>query len=627
MVDPSESLVGVRAAPFRKLAVVAALIGLVVAAWWMFGRGKGQPENPARVLIIGPTPELGVYLDDNGFEAEHLTFGAAVGEGKAHDADLDDLAAVIEYADHLGFGYVALDLVHGQNYDFAGAGYEVGEPPPGSTFVVLAVGKLGKQVSFGGVVPGVHHEPPADEKVGLLLALFDQALLTKARNRDATNDLMIRFGAAETVEHVLAFEKAQSNMLRQIAAWEGLAKRDSGEPRPIELARPYERLLGWPLANGAILLASGRDAWHSDDGLESEWSGDDLKADLSIVRLDASDSRSPCTTLPDTLQLDGGFALGPGGDALLIPSDRWVADLWVLGDDACGFEQRSPIRRLANGELGKPRANGRTAEAVDGAVMWADAKMEAYRTLRLPGVTTHDHALVWLSDDVVAVPVTLDFAEAAQARATRMAPTPELGVILELPPIDPSTLPANGDALLLVRLPAAKQKDVIEVALISVGVGQSVLALASVAPVGNAIVQLAGPEGASLSRVALPLTGAMWSDGLAIEFDLAAAVERGASGFERLAVLPEGIHDLAISPEGKQAAWTAEFQEPSSADPLQGHEIVVLTFGSEPQRLTTNDFADMHPRFVGDSLIFDSTRMAAEDLPAVTTVRALSLDR
>jgi hypothetical protein len=617
MVDPGESLVGARAVPFRKLAVVATLIGLVGAAWWMFGRGKGQPEDPARVLIIGPTPELAEYLDRKGFEAEHLTFGAAVGEGKAHDASLDDLAAVIEHADHQGFGYVALDLVHGQTYDFAGADYEVAEPPEGSTFVVLAVGKLGKQVSFGGIVPAVHHEPPADEQVGLLLALFGQAELSKARTRDATNDLMIRFGAGRTVEDVVAFEKAQSNMRRQITAWEGLAKRDTGELRPIELARPYEPLRAWPLANGAILVASGRHAWHSDDGLESAWSGEELKADLSVVRLDSAlgviDSRSPCTTLPDTLQLDGGFALGPAGDALLIPSDRWVADLWVLGDDGCGFEQRSPIRRLANGELGKPRAKGRTAEAIDGALMWADAKMEAYRTLRLPGVSIHDGALVWLSDDVVAVPVTLDFAEAARARAIRMNPELDPAAIV------PAAMPANHDALLVVRLPAVKQKDIVEVALVSVGPGQSALALAAVAPVSNAIVQLAGPEGASLSRVALPLTGAAWSDALAPEFDLAAAVERGACEFERLAVLPDDIQDLAISPSGTHAAWTAEFD--------QGQEIVLLTFGSEPQRITANDFADLQPRFVGssDSLIFDSTRMAAEDLPVITTVRALQL--
>jgi hypothetical protein len=621
MVDPGESLEGVRAAPYRKLAVAAVVIGLGVGAWWLFGRGKGQPENPARVLIIGPTPELAEHLDRKGFEAEHASFGAAVGEGKAHDASLDDLAAVIEHADHQGFGYVALDLVHGQTYDFAGAGYEVGEPPAGSTFVVLAVGKLGKQVTFGGVVPAVHHEPPADEQVGLLLALFGQAELAKAKTRTATNDLMVRFDAARTLDELDALDKAQSNMLRQIAAWEGLPGRDSGEPKPLELAGPYEPLLGWSLANGAILLASGRDAWHSDDGLESEWSGERLKADLSAVRLDAIDSRTPCTTLPDTLEFDGGFALGPGGDALLIPSDRWVADLWVLTDDTCGFEQRSPIRRLADGELGKPRANGRTAEAIDGALMWADAKMEAYRSLRLPGVTTLHRSLAWLSDDVVAVPVTLDFAEAARARQIRMAQAADPAVVIdELPAIDPSTLPADRGALLLVRLPAAKQKDSVEVALISVGEGQSPVAVTPIAPAGTAIVRLAGPEGESLARVALPLEGAMWSDALLPEFDLAVAVERGgASEPERLAILPEGIDDLAISPSGTQAAWSADFGE-------QGREIVVLTFGSEPQRRTVNDFADLRPRFVGErgeALIFDSTRKAADDLPEVGTVRAL----
>ncbi|MFV8754967.1 hypothetical protein ACNOYE_30835 [Nannocystaceae bacterium ST9] len=553
MVDPGESLVGASSAPVRKLAIVAALIGVAGAAWWMFGRGKGQPEDPARVLIVGPTPELAEFLDHEGFDPLHLSFGAAVGEGKAHDPSLDDVAAVIEHADQQGIGYVAFDLVHGQTYDFAGAGYEVGEPPPGSTFVVLAVGKLGDQVSFGGVVPGIHHEPPADEKVGLLLALFGQDALAKARTNEATNDLMIRFGAQRTIEELVAYEKAQTNMRRQIAAWEALPERERGETKPIELARSYERLRGWPLANGKLLLASGRGAWHSDDGLDSEWTGEGLTAEFSLASIDALDRRGPCPTLPDTLALDGGFALGPGGDVLLIPSDRWVADLWVLGgvlgdaDEGCGFEQRNPIRRLANGELGKPRANGRTAEALDGALMWADAKMQAYRTLRLPGVTLHERALVWLSDDVVAIPASLDFVEAASARAARMAQAADpTAPIPEPAAIDPSALPGKQDALVLIRLPAAKQDDVVEVALVSVGVGQSTIAITPLTTGTSAIVQLDGPEGAALDRVALSLAGPAWSNALDPGFDLADAVERGASEFERVASLPEDILDLAI---------------------------------------------------------------------------------
>ena len=632
MVDPSESLVGPRA-PLRKLAIATSLILAGAAAWWTFGRGKGEPEDPARVLIIGPTPELADYLTRKGFDAQHLGFGQAIGEGKAHDASLDDVAAIVEYADYQGIGHVALDLVHGQTYDFAGAGYEV-EPPPGTTFVVLSVGKLGKHVSYGGVVPGLEVEPPADEKAGLLLALFAQPMLTKARTNDATNDLMIRFGAGRTLEDVLAYEKAQTNTQRQITAWQHLPRREQAEPAPIELAQPYERLRGWPLRTGALLLGRGRGAWHSEDGLTSAWSDDRLQTDFSWVELAALDRRNPCPSLPDTLELEGGFVVAPAGDALLVPSDRWVAELWVLGDEGCGFEQRSPIRRLANGELGQPRAIGRTAEALDGALMWADAKMEAYRMLRVPGVTIHDRGLVWLSDDVVALPVTLDFGEAAQARAARMAaaqaeaqpgegggePSPE-------PAFDPATLPANRDALLLVRLPAAKQKDAVEVALVGLGPDQAAIAITPPSGAGGVILEHADAEGSHLSRTTLALEGQRWSDALAPEFDLAAAL--GESEFERVATLPAGIHDLAISPTGTRAAWTAEFDQPEGEDPLRAHEIVVLTFGGEPERRTHNDFADTHPRFVGrngELLVFDSARMATEELPMVTTLRALRLD-
>ncbi len=632
-----DPLASVSSKPFRKLGVVAALIGVVGAAWWMFGRDKGQPEDPARVLIIGPTPELVDFLDRKGFDPEHLSFGAAIGEGKAHDPSLDDVAAVIEHADQQGIGYVAFDLAHGQTYDFASADYEVGEPPPGSTFVVLAVGKLGKQVSFGGVIPGIEHRPPYDEQAGLMLALFGQTELAKARTNAAINDLMVRFGGGRTIDDLEAYEKAQTNMRRQIAAWEALPERERGGTKPIELARPYEPVVGWALANEAVLLASGRGAWRSKNALDSEWSGEDLTAELAVVRLESeSTDRSPCPTLPDTLRVDGGFVVGPAGDALLIPSDRWVANLWVLTDDGCGFEERSPIRRLANGELGKPRASGRTAEVLDGALMWADAKMQAYRTLRLPGIELHERSLVWLADDVVGIPVTLDFAEAASARAERMAqaaaaalPAGEPAPEAPLPAIDPSTLPANRDALVLVRLPASKQKDVIEVAVVSFELGQSARAITAIGTGDSAIVELEGPEGTRLVRATLPLAELAWSDALLPEFDLGAALgpSPSPSKIEPLATLPNAIHDLVISPSGKHAAWTAEFDDPVGEDPKRAHEIVVLTFAAgQPTRLTVNDFADSSPRFggkAGEFVIFSSTRMAAEDLPAVTTLRAL----
>ncbi len=80
MVSPEDSLVSpVKSSPLRPMLIVTAVVGLAGLGWWMFGRGKGQPEDPARVLIVGPTPELAEYLEHKGFDADHLSFGAAVG--------------------------------------------------------------------------------------------------------------------------------------------------------------------------------------------------------------------------------------------------------------------------------------------------------------------------------------------------------------------------------------------------------------------------------------------------------------------------------------------------------------------------------------------------------------------
>src|SRR5690606_7672761 len=428
MVASGDSLISPpKRSLIKPLITTLAIAGVLTTAWWVFLRGKGQAEDPARVLVIGPTSEPAGFIERRGFDVDYLNFGTAVGEGKVFDPTLDDLAAIVEYADQHGYGYAALSMAHGEHYDFSALGYQADAPPPGTTFAIMSIGDLGKHLSYGGVPPALTHAHPVGEQIGLLLGLFAQPVLAKVRTQEASNDLMIRFNSARTMEDVVAYERAQETMIEKMAAWDARADTEHGDRKVIELARPYEPLRGWPLANGAVLLGSGRGAWHSDNGLDTRWRGDGLATDFSVTQVDALGQRAPCDALPDTLEFQGfksdpGFAINPEGNAMLIPSNAYVADLWVLTDDGCGFEKRDEIRRLGAGELGQPRANGRTATASGGRVEWADAKMRSFRHVSFAGVVPHDaDALRWVSDEVVVVPAGLGFLATAEDQARRKA--------------------------------------------------------------------------------------------------------------------------------------------------------------------------------------------------------------
>lgn len=618
----------------RAVPVIAtvALVGVAVGAWWMFGRGKGQPENPARVLIVGPTPQLAGYLEDKGFAADYLSYGAAVGEGQTFDSSLQDLPAIVEYADQLGFGYVALSMANDERYDLASIDYPTEDPPPGTTFMVLSIGDLGTHVSYGGVPEGVLHEHPLDQQIGLLLALLDQPELAKAREGKASNDIMIRFRSAGTVTAVEELELAQAKMRRQAEAWHELAKQERGADKPIELARPFELVRGWPLANGSILLASARGSWRSSNGLSATWSDtSSVVAELSVVKPDALDQRSPCPALPDRLPLDGGFALAERGDALLIPSNAYVAELWTLDQAGCGFERRDEIRRLGASALGLPHASGRTATVHAGQLEWADAKMRAYRHVRFGGVELHPDALRWISDDVVVIPASLDFALAAEDQHQR-ASKAALAAGLPAPAAPASTgpEPEPTDALVFVRLPAHDVSEQIDLAVVPADalVGddagpvnvRAAFAIAGESP--SVIAYVDSNAGLQLIRTSVPASGPAWQNGLASEYQLASAVAAGraaASGELLARDIPLDAHELVVSPTGSHAAWAA---------PVGSNmEIFVLSLTSasaSPVRMTDNARDDSSPFFAGQ-LLFFSSDYRVDDSPLFEGLRALPI--
>lgn len=618
-----------RSSRLKPVLAAVALVALAAGAWWMFGRGTGQPEDPARVLIVAPIAGLDTDIERKGFDPIYLSFGAAVGEGRAFDPSLDDVPAIVEYADQLGIGYVALSMANGEHYPVAELGYDAGTPPPGTTFMVLSIGDLGKHVSYGGVPPGVLHEHPLDKQIGLLLALLNQPELSKARTGQARNEIMVRFGSAGTIAQVEALERGQEDMRRQAAAWHALAEDERGRQKPIELAQPFERLLGWPLADGSILLGSARGTWHSDDGITSDWITHGFIHELSVITPDNLHDRKPCLALPEILDLDAGFEIAPSGDALLLPSTTHVAELWTLAGEGCGFASRGEIRRIEFRELGQPRAVGRTAAAQSGRLSWADSKMRAYRKAEFAGIELRPYVLQWVSDDVVVIPASLDFALAAadqhqraiQAALEAGLPEPKL----ELSPAPP---PDPIEALIFVRLPADDRAEAIELAVIPADalVRSDAVKLVAVFPGGESTVvtHVESRDGLQLIRTSLATSGPAWQDGLALEYDLATAAEAGrtAASSEVLAHdIPLEADHLAVSPTGSHAAWAA----PASEDGMLEIFLLSLTSASEtPVRMTNNSRTDTAPFFAGRLLVFAS-EYPVSGAPGFEALRAVPI--
>lgn len=666
----------------RTLAL-ALVVGSLAAGGWFLTRsgGRGQPEDPAHVLIVGPTPELVELLEREGFDVAQASASAAVSQGRSYDPQLAELPAMLEYADRSGFGYVALDLAHGERYAFDAlelerVGHGVGEAgvPPGSTFAVLGVGDLAGTLSFGGPIPEVAHDKPAGEFVGLMLALFDQPDLAKARDRQATNDLMIRFDSAGTLDHLEDLERARDRMARQAEAWRELGvTRAEGEVTSVEFAQPYERVVAWPLANGSVLEASLPGAWHSLDGLDSSWSAErrrSTRAQLWIRTWDADASalgpRERCPALPETVDLDA-FSVAPEGDALLIPATRWIADLWVLerGADGaaapgCAFTRADPIRRLAEGELGQARSSGRTAEVLDGRLQWADARMRAYRQVQLRDLELRSYGLRWLGGATVVAPGVLSLepdAESSDAGSPAVIvwvrlpePRVEDRVEVALVPLEAVVAPLRGVAKPETPKPETPTP---EAAPSAPAVSEfAILDLfplpASEGAPGPALIALVdGPESASLIELRWANADAPWANALDANYDLDAVLRSGSEQVRARVLttgLPAEAHDLRVAPDGGRVAWVAPANDEDeadggdpSADPQRTLEVFLLALDDDqtvgrdraPRRLTTNARSDSQPRFAGPAhqlLLVDSRYHPDDRLPVIESTRALVLE-
>lgn len=129
-----------------KIALLAGV--LVVAAGaaalsFMSGGGKGNPEDPAKVLVVSPDPYYKAYLHDLGFEVDQQTFDHLELKARDEVPDLETkgVASVLELADRFGYGYVA--FADPGEHDLSGIEVEGGLPSlDDAAFAVVSVGDL-----------------------------------------------------------------------------------------------------------------------------------------------------------------------------------------------------------------------------------------------------------------------------------------------------------------------------------------------------------------------------------------------------------------------------------------------------------------------------------------------------
>ncbi|MEX1366456.1 MAG: hypothetical protein AB1Z98_25255 [Nannocystaceae bacterium] len=129
-----------------KIALLSGVLLLAAGAAalsFMGGGGTGNPEDPAKVLVISPDGSHKAYLQDLGFEVDQQTFEHLELKARDEVPDLEatGLPAILELADRFGYGYV---VVEGPD-DALFSELEVeGELPSmsGARYAVVSVGDL-----------------------------------------------------------------------------------------------------------------------------------------------------------------------------------------------------------------------------------------------------------------------------------------------------------------------------------------------------------------------------------------------------------------------------------------------------------------------------------------------------
>ncbi|MCA9711610.1 MAG: hypothetical protein KDK70_37590, partial [Myxococcales bacterium] len=352
------------------LVVLAVALG--AAGWYFFGRkqGTGNPEDPAKVLLVSRTAGYAVVLDDVGFEAAVGTFEAWEQKAKEEVPDLEStgIEAIMALADRFGYGYVIFD--HPQEVDFSALDIEqVPELTEQVHFAVLSAGDL--------AFPHVMTVNPAPSEVlrgssvVMLQALFEQErlhALLPGSDDSSIGTIQLRDRLREALDRLAQVPEAE-RMADKIVAQvrQQLVDEERAEPRPALVGEPLESGTPFALANGQVLTISRgfkvvtRDAVRADldlDDTERMWVG--------APGAEAS-ARTTCDSLYDgslSVHENAKYTMAADGRAILVQtlSHGWQLHTLDAAAPGCAFTLAGTIPAPSSGmEAAVPAGHGQVA--------------------------------------------------------------------------------------------------------------------------------------------------------------------------------------------------------------------------------------------------------------------------
>jgi len=585
------------------LMVVLAL-ALGAAGWTFFGRkaGVGNPEDPAKVLVVGRTRGYSLVLDEVGFESAEGTFEAW--EQKAHeevpDLESTGIEAIMALADRFGYGYVVFE--HPGELDFSALEPDAIPPMPEHVrFAAVSAGDLG----FPPVIT-VNPEPSevlSGSSVVLLQALFEQERLHQVlpdSGSDSIDAIQLRDRLREAVDRLAQVPEAEKMAQRIVGqVREQLIDDERAEPKPGLVGEALESGSPFPLANGSLLTISRGFKVVTRDAVRADLDLDDTERLLWGAPGAAAADRAACEALGGAISVHESprYSVSADGRALLLQTLGEGFTLYGLDPAAagCPFTSLGTVPAPASG-LGQavPGGHGQVARAgmIGGRGVVSVVTAGQDDELMLGMLDAEPSAVAWLSDRHLAA-VVADAAGSWIYLFDTQAPLSVLRL--------PGTLFENADVLHEVAAGSLGARPTIVVTAGSLprkvyrlDLPADLSALFSAPPVDDAEApsELAATESAQREAAGLPVVTTLDPNRV-----VATALTHEGSARE-----------LHVSADGRFVVFGLRGDAFDPTAPGDAELAVVPTAGGSLEVLTRNALRDHSPRLTasGSHVVFQT---------------------
>lgn len=402
------------------LAFIIA-VGLAIRDWTDPRERRGESDSPLRLLLISDRAEgpAAVLVDVDGFSVASISPSEAIAEGHEllDEPGAADYRAAVTYADELGFGFVALDLLDADERTPINWGLSEGAPgidalPPASArFAVFSVGDVAVEaprMRSVGMPDGPIFDPRLVALDSLRLALYDHPDLTRLW----TDELSATEAQAQHVLDSRQLDERRTMLLGDHARWRELDEIWPDPERvPGSVAGEWERVQAAPIPGGLLLEVrpvrlrvdvNRRSRLELAEQATLEFLP---SAALRDPQPDDGAARRACAGLPERLGDQASIAVAPDGAAVVIhegPGEP--TELFVFEQRADQPECRARsigVFELGERAVGRPSATGAMAWNYDDDWLhWWDALGE--HQLRVPGIDLYSGPW-WTDGDLLAM--------------------------------------------------------------------------------------------------------------------------------------------------------------------------------------------------------------------------------